>query len=60
MAINIKPRTFEIYVDIMENNVKKPIMIAYFGEKEETLARDTAETLRTRAMYPVRLIVKGI
>lgn len=60
MAINIKPQTFEIFMDYTEEDRVIPLVIAVFGENERTLAEQFLEQLKPRAPYGVRLIVKGI
>ena len=58
--VNIKPQTYEIFMDYQEEDRLIPLMIAVFGENEKELANKFLAELQPRAPFPVRLIVKGI
>ncbi len=61
MGINIKPQTWEIYTDIKRPNGDiEPIMVAIFREEEKSKAEAFLVELKAHALYPVRLVVKGI
>jgi len=59
-ANSMKPNTYEIFVDYAEGAEIKPIKIAYFKENEKDQAEQFMNLLKPRALYSVRLIVKGI
>ncbi len=60
MSVNIKPNTYEIFMDYQDEDRVVPLMIAVFGENEKEMATQFLATLKPRAPFPVRLIVKGI